>query len=60
MLRYLLIMFAALGFLLMAAVFSINNSPMPIVKSLSPQGDDYPFFGVILLLLVYADSKSAV
>jgi len=49
---HLFVMFAALGFLLLAAVFSINSSPMPIVKSLSPQGDDYPFFGVIVLLSV--------
>ena len=49
---HLAVMFAALGFLLLAAASSFNNSPIPIAKSLSPQGDDYPFFGVIVLLSV--------
>ena len=47
-----IILFAGLGVLLVGALLSINNSPIPIVSSLSPQGDDYPFFGVIVLLAV--------
>ncbi|MCE9531763.1 MAG: hypothetical protein K8T89_11670 [Planctomycetes bacterium] len=46
------VLLTALGSLIVAAALSTNNSPIPIVKSLSPQGDDYPFFGVILLLTV--------
>ena len=44
------VLLSALGVLLVAAMLTANNSPIPIVKSLSPQGDDYPFFGVIVLL----------
>jgi hypothetical protein len=40
------------GMLLIAAALTANNSPIPIAKSLSPQGDDYPFFGVIVVLTV--------
>ena len=32
--------------------WSTNHSPVPIVKSLAPQGSDMPFFGVLLLLAV--------
>src|SRR4029079_12299250 len=39
------VMLVALGVLGLAAILSANHSPIPIVKSLSPQGDDYPFFG---------------
>jgi hypothetical protein len=47
-----IVMLVALGVLGVGATLSFNNSPIPIVKSLSPQGDDYPFFGVIVLLTV--------
>ena len=47
-----IVMLAAVGVLLIGAMLTSNNSPIPIVKSLSPQGDDYPFFGVIVLLTV--------
>ena len=46
------VMFSALGALLVAALVTAETSPIPIVKSLSPQGDEYPFFGVIVLLFV--------
>jgi hypothetical protein len=46
------VMLAAFAALLIGAVLTANNSPIPIVKSLSPQGADYPFFGVIVLLIV--------
>lgn len=46
------IMLAAFAVLLIGAALTANNSPIPIVKSLSPQGDNYPFFGVIVLLAV--------
>jgi hypothetical protein len=44
------VMLAALAMLLIGAALTANSSPIPIVKSLSPQGDNYPFFGVIVLL----------
>jgi hypothetical protein len=44
------VLFAALGVLLIGALLSANHSPIPVVKSLSPQGSDYPFFGVVVLL----------
>jgi hypothetical protein len=47
-----IVLFAAVGALLLGAVLTSNYSPIPIVKSISPQGDDYPFFGVIILLTV--------
>ena len=34
------------------ALLTVNHSPIPIAKSLAPQGQDYPFFGVIALLAV--------
>src|SRR5262249_19374997 len=47
---------AVLGVSLLAlaagAVLTANSSPIAVVKSLSPQGEDYPFFGVIALLFV--------
>ncbi len=46
------VMLAAFAALIIGAALTANNSPIPIVKSLSPQGDDYPFFGVIVLLTV--------
>ena len=46
------VMLAAFAVLMIGALLTANNSPIPIVKSLSPQGDDYPFFGVIVLLAV--------
>ncbi len=46
------VLLSALGVLIVAAVLTSSSSPIPIVKSLSPQGDDYPFFGVIVLLTV--------
>jgi len=46
------VLFAAFAILMIAAILSADNSPIPVVKSLSPQGDNYPFFGVIVLLAV--------
>lgn len=45
------IMLGALGVLVLGAIATANHSPIPVVKSLSPQGDDFPFFGVIVLLM---------
>ncbi len=42
----------AIAVLGIAALLAENHSPIPIVKSISPQGDQYPFFGVIVLLTV--------
>jgi len=38
--------------MVLAAVFSETHLPIPILPSLSPQGSDYPFFGVIVMLAV--------
>ncbi len=46
------VMLIALGALAIGAILTANHSPIAIVKSLSPQGDDYPFFGVIVILTV--------
>ncbi|HKA06924.1 MAG TPA: hypothetical protein VKD71_06670, partial [Gemmataceae bacterium] len=43
---------AAAGALAIGAMLVENHSPVPVVKSLAPQGSDMPFFGVILLLAV--------
>jgi hypothetical protein len=40
------------GALAVGAALIENNSPVPIVKSLAPQGSTVPFFGVLLLLAV--------
>ena len=47
-----LLLFGALGALAVAAILTVDHSPIPVLKSISPQGDDYPFFGVIVLLMV--------
>src|SRR4051794_15697534 len=44
-----LLVVAAVSLLVGAALVQ-NHSPVPIFKSLAPQGSDLPFFGVILLL----------
>ena len=44
------ILFITLGGFAVAAALVENHSPVPIVKSLAPQGSDLPFFGVLLLL----------
>src|SRR5262245_16538409 len=43
---------AAAGALAIGALMVENHSPVPVVKSLAPQGSDMPFFGVILLLAI--------
>ncbi len=42
----------ALGAMLVGALLTGNSSPVPVVKSLAPQGSDVPFFGVLVLLAV--------
>jgi hypothetical protein len=44
-LTLLLVTIAAIG-----VGFVLENSPIPIIKSLAPQGSELPFFGVIALL----------
>ena len=44
------ILFLTMGGLALGAALAANHSPIPIVKSLAPQGSDVPFFGVLLLL----------
>ncbi|MSR55491.1 MAG: hypothetical protein EXS09_19725 [Gemmataceae bacterium] len=44
------LLFVTLGAFALAAALIENHSPVPIVKSLAPQGSDLPFFGVLLLL----------
>ena len=44
------VMLAAAGALAVGAALIPNHSPVPIVKSLAPQGSSVPFFGVIALL----------
>src|SRR5262245_42748335 len=46
------VLLVAAGALAVAAALSLNHSPVPIAKSLAPQGSDLPFFGVLLLLAV--------
>lgn len=41
--------FAIVG-LIAGAVLSENSTPIPIVKSLAPQGSEIPFFGIIMVL----------
>lgn len=52
--RQTLIHMAVLGLavavLAIGATLSEDHSPVPVVKSLAPQGSDMPFFGVIALL----------
>ncbi len=38
--------------MLLAVIFSSQHIPIAIVRSLSPQGADYPVFGVLLLLAI--------
>src|ERR1043165_6249121 len=44
------ILLVTAGTMALGAALISNNSPVPIVKSLVPQGSDVPFFGVLLLL----------
>src|SRR5256885_1526194 len=46
------VLVAAAGALALGAALIENHSPVPVVKSLAPQGSDMPFFGVLLLLAV--------
>src|SRR5262245_16512098 len=46
------VLLVAAGALAVAAALSLNHSPVPIAKSLAPQGSDLPFFGILLLLAV--------
>jgi hypothetical protein len=45
-----LLLLLTLGVLALGAAFVENHSPVPVIKSLAPQGSDIPFFGVLLLL----------
>jgi hypothetical protein len=47
---HFIVMFLPVIAMLAGVILTQQHSPIPIVKSLSPQGQDYPFFGVILLL----------
>ena len=47
-----IVMLVPLVAMVIAILVSSNGSPIPIAKSLSPQGDDFPFFGVIAVLFV--------
>lgn len=49
---HMAILGCTIGILGIGALLADNHSPIPIVKSISPQGDEYPFFGVIVLLTV--------
>ncbi|HEX3146719.1 MAG TPA: fused MFS/spermidine synthase [Gemmataceae bacterium] len=49
---HMAVLLAAAGILALGAALTSNNSPVPIVKSLAPQGSGMPFFGVIGLLAV--------
>jgi hypothetical protein len=42
----------ALAAMAAGVALSTNSSPVPVAKSLAPQGSDMPFFGVIVLLTV--------
>ena len=44
------VLLVTVGALAVGAAMIDNHSPVPIVKSLAPQGSNLPFFGVILLL----------
>jgi hypothetical protein len=46
------LLLVAAGALALGAALVDNHSPVPVVKSLAPQGSELPFFGVILLLTV--------
>jgi hypothetical protein len=46
------VLLVAAGVLAIGAALSWNHSPVPIAKSLAPQGSDLPFFGILLLLAV--------
>src|SRR5262249_34401315 len=46
------LLLVAVGALTVAVAISAESSPVPIFKSLAPQGSDLPFFGVIVLLAV--------
>ncbi|QVL31423.1 hypothetical protein KIH39_21640 [Telmatocola sphagniphila] len=40
----------AIGAMLLGAIISDKHSPIPIIKSLAPKGDEIPFFNVIVVL----------
>ena len=42
----------ALVALAFGAVFSMRHSPFPVLTSLAPEGDQYPFFPLIVLLTI--------
>src|SRR5207249_237660 len=42
----------ALPLLVMAAMTMITGAPVSPIRSLAPQGSEYPFFGIVVLLLV--------
>src|SRR5438105_80290 len=44
------VLVVTIGALGLGAALIENHSPVPIVKSLAPQGSDVPFFGVLVLL----------
>jgi hypothetical protein len=46
------VLLVAAGALAVGAALAVNHSPVPVVKSLAPQGSSVPFFGVIALLAV--------
>ncbi|WP_020468388.1 fused MFS transporter/spermidine synthase family protein [Zavarzinella formosa] len=47
---HLLVIGLAIAVLMIGAAMSDNASPVPIAKSLAPQGSEIPFFGVIAVL----------
>jgi hypothetical protein len=49
---HLLVICAALAWLLMMSLLSPKGSPVAVFHSLAPQGSAYPIFGVLLLLSV--------
>jgi hypothetical protein len=49
---HLALLGACIVILAAGAILSANHSPIPIAKGLAPQGQDYPFFGVMALLAV--------
>lgn len=49
---HLLVLMAAVAALVAGATLSARHTPLPIVKSLAPSGDEYPFFATILVLTV--------
>src|SRR5881394_3614361 len=44
------LLLVAAGTLAVGAALTANHSPVPVVKSLAPQGSSVPFFGVLALL----------